>query len=75
MAEHVPHKQHFTFEMYAPTSMSESLVPIVERTSLQMTGDDLPIYDVIAKFEDFLRACGYNACLEGKRLDIVGRND
>ena len=75
MTEHVPYKQHFTFEMYAPTSMSESLVPIVERVNMQMTGDELPIYDVIGKFEDFLRACGYSACLEGKRLDIVGKND
>lgn len=75
MAEHVPHKQHFTFEMYAPTSISESFIPIVERTSLQIQGDDLPIFDVIWKFEDFLKACGYSACLEGKRLDIVGKND
>jgi hypothetical protein len=75
MAEHISHKQHFTFEMYAPTSISESFIPIVERTSLQIQGDDLPIYDVIWKFEDFLKACGYSACLEGKRLDIVGKND
>jgi hypothetical protein len=74
MAEHISHKQHFTFEMYAPTSISESFIPIVERVNMQMTGDDLQINDVIGKFEDFLRACGYNACLEGKRLDIVGKN-
>ena len=74
MTEYVPHKQHFTFEMYAPTSISESFIPIVERVNMQMTGDDLHINDVIGKFEDFLRASGYNACLEGKRLDIVGKN-
>lgn len=72
MVEHVPHKQHFTFEMYAPTSVSESLIPIVERTSVQIQGNDLPISDVIGKFEDFLKACGYASCLEGKRIDVIG---
>lgn len=71
MTEHVPHKQHFTFEMYAPTSLSESFIPINERINMQMSGNDLHIIDVIAKFEDFLKACGYS--LEGKRIDIVGK--
>lgn len=68
-------KQHFTFEMYSPTSCSESGIPVVDRVSLQMQGEDLPINDVIGKFEDFLKACGYGLLLEGKRIDIIGRND
>jgi hypothetical protein len=66
-------QQHFTFEMYAPLSISESGVPIVDRVNVQMQGEDLTIFDVIGKFEDFLKACGYGACLEGKRIDIVGK--
>lgn len=68
-------RQHFTFEMYAPTSCSESGIPIVERVSIQMQGDDLGANDVISKFEEFLKACGYSLHLEGKRIDIIGRND
>jgi hypothetical protein len=30
---------------------------------------------VIGKFEDFLRSCGYAACLECKRIDILGKNE
>lgn len=71
MSDYVPVKQHFTFEMYAPTSVSESGIPVVDRVSIQMQGDDLPATDVIAKFEYFLRACGYWDCLKGKRLDFV----
>ena len=73
--EKIAMKQHFTFEMYAPSTWSESGVPVVERVSIQMQGNDLPIHDVIGKFEDFLKACGYGASLEGNRLDIIGRND
>ncbi len=68
-------QQHFTFEMYAPTSTSESGVPIMDRVNVQMQGADLSVYDVIDKFEAFLKACGYSACLEGKRIDIIGKND
>lgn len=71
MSDYVPVKQHFTFEMYAPTSVSESGIPVVDRVSIQMQGDDLLVTDVIAKFEYFLKACGYSACLKGKRLDFV----
>jgi hypothetical protein len=68
-------QQHFTFEMYAPTSISESGIPIVDRVNIQMQGADLSVYDVIGKFEDFLRSCGYAACLECKRIDILGKNE
>lgn len=70
-----PVKQHFTFEMYSPTSYSESGIPVVDRVSVQMQGDDLPIHDVIAKFESFLRACGYSLQMERKRIEIMGEND
>ena len=70
-AEFVPVKQHFTFEMYAPTSCTESGEPIVDRVSVQMQGDDLSVYDVIAKFELFLQACGYSMC--GRHVSIVER--
>lgn len=52
-------KRHFTFEMYAPTSVSPSGVPIVERVSIQLQGDDLSLQDLIAKFSQFVNACGY----------------
>ncbi len=52
-------KQHFTFEMYAPTSYTDNGVPIVERVSMQMQGEDLSVDDVINKFMQFLQACGY----------------
>jgi len=71
MAEYVPHRQHFNFEMYAPTSITESGIPIVERASVHMEGNDLSLYDVIAKFEDFLKACGYS--LNDKIIDLVER--
>lgn len=70
-----PVKQHFTFEMYSPTSYAESGAPVVDRVSVQMQGDDMSIHDVIAKFEDFLKACGYGLQLERKRIDVIGRND
>jgi hypothetical protein len=66
-------KQHFTFEMYAPTSISESGVPIVDRVNVQMQGDDFPITDVIAKFEHFLRSCGYAEILNHKFIDLQDR--
>jgi hypothetical protein len=69
MTESVPQKQHFTFEMYAPTSCTESGTPIVERVQIQMQGADLTLYEVIAKFEDFLKAAGYT--FDGKCLDLV----
>lgn len=52
-------KRHFTFEMYAPTSVSPSGVPIVDRVSVQMQGDNLSLGDVMDKFQQFLIACGY----------------
>ena len=58
-SKYEPVMQHFSFELYAPTSCSESGVPVLDRVSVQMQGPDLPIGDVIAKFELFLQACGY----------------
>lgn len=72
--EKIAMKQHFSFEMYAPNSWSESGIPVVERVGVQMQGEDLPIEDVIGKFEDFLKSCGYSTLLEGRRIDIVVRN-
>jgi len=63
-------KQHFSFELYAPVSTSESGVPIVERVSVQMQGDDLTMHDIVAKFEDFLKACGYS--FNDRYIDVVG---
>lgn len=70
-----PLKQHFTFEMYAPTSVSESGVPLVERVSVQMQGEDLILTDILAKFEDFLRSCGYSTILESKRIDMIEKDN
>lgn len=67
--KYVPVNQHFSFELYAPTSCTESGVPVVDRVSVQMQGADLPLHDVLAKFEQFLLACGYS--LDGKHLDLV----
>ncbi len=53
-------KQHFTFEMYAPMSASDSGVPVVDRVSVQMQGDDLSLKDIMSKFQQFLMACGYH---------------
>lgn len=52
-------KRHFTFEMYAPMSVSDSGVPVVDRVSVQVEGDDLSLNDVMEKFKQFLQACGY----------------
>jgi hypothetical protein len=71
MTEFVPTKQHFSFELYSPTSCTESGVPIVDRVSIQMQGDDLPLEDVVGKFELFLQACGYS--MKDRYLDIVDR--
>jgi hypothetical protein len=71
MTEFVPTKQHFSFELYSPTSCTESGVPIVDRVSIQMQGEDLLLGDVVAKFEMFLLACGYT--LAGRHLEIVER--
>jgi hypothetical protein len=71
MTEFVPTKQHFSFELYAPTSCTESGVPIVDRVSIQMQGEDLLLGDVVAKFELFLQACGYS--MVGRHLEIVER--
>jgi hypothetical protein len=62
---------NFSFEMYAPASVSESGVAIVERVAVSMQGRELSITDVLAKFEDFLRACGYAGSLENKVIDLV----
>ena len=69
MTEFVPTKQHFSFELYSPTSCTESGVPIVDRVSVQMQGEDIGLCDILAKFENFLQACGYS--LAGCRLDLV----
>lgn len=63
-----PVKQHFTFEMYAPATYSESGVPVVERVSLQLQGEDLRLQDLIAQFEKFVYACGYKV---NGRIDQV----
>lgn len=62
-------RSHFTFEMYAPNSVSESGVPMMDRVNIQFSGDELSVTDVIAKFEDFLKASGYS--LGNKYLDLV----
>lgn len=64
-----PVMQHFSFELYSPTSCTESGVPVVDRVSIQLQGADLPVGDVIAKFELFLAACGYNT--KGKVLGFL----
>ena len=69
MDKYEPVMQHFSFELYAPTSMTESGVPVVDRVSIQLQGADLPAGDVLAKFELFLAACGYNT--EGKVLAFL----
>lgn len=53
-------KQHFTFEMYAPISYTDNGVPVVERVNIQLRGEDLSSDDIINKFMQFLRACGYD---------------
>lgn len=53
-----PIRRSFTFEMYAPTSYSPSGVPIVDRINVQMQGENLTRNDIIAKFSEFLLACG-----------------
>lgn len=58
--EQVKTKQHFTFEMYAPMSRTDSGIPIVDRVSVQMQGEDLSLEDIIVKFRQFLTACGYD---------------
>ena len=68
MDKYEPVMQHFSFELYSPTSCTESGVPVVDRVSIQLQGADLPIGDVIAKFELFLQACGYS--LDGRRLGL-----
>lgn len=55
-----PIRRSFTFEMYAPASYSPSGVPMMDRINVQMQGENLTRDDVIAKFEDFLIACGYD---------------
>lgn len=67
--KYVPVNQHFSFELYAPTSCTDSGVPVVDRVSIQMQGADIPVGDVLAKFEQFLKACGYS--LDGKIVDLV----
>lgn len=69
-----PVNQHFTFELYSPNSCTESAAPIMERVNVQMSGHDLGLLDVISKFEDFLRACGYASALIGQRIDLVGKD-
>lgn len=67
--KYIPVNQNFSFELYSPTSCTESGVPIVERVNIQLRGADLPVGDVIAKFETFLAACGYN--IKGKVLGFL----
>jgi len=62
-------RSHFTFEMYSPNSVSESGVPIMERVNVQFSGQELSVYDILAKVQDFLVACGYS--LDGKNVDLL----
>lgn len=62
-------RSHFTFERYTPNSVSESGVPMLDRVSIQFSGDELSATDVIAKFEDFLKASGYS--LGKNKLDLI----
>jgi len=63
------HRSHFTFEMYAPHSVSESGSAMMDRVNIQFSGEDLSVTDIIAKFEDFLKASGY--VFDGKYLDLI----
>jgi hypothetical protein len=63
------YRSHFTFEMYAPNSVSESGAAMTDRVSIQFSGEDLSTTDIVAKFEDFLKAAGY--VFDGKYLDLV----
>ena len=65
------YRSHFTFEMYAPHSVSESGSAMMDRVNIQFSGEDLNVTDIIAKFEDFLKASGY--VFDGKFLDLVDR--
>lgn len=64
-------RSHFTFEMYAPNSISESGVPMMDRVNIQFSAVGLHLEDVVQKFEDFLRASGY--VFDGKCLELVDK--
>lgn len=64
-------RSHFTFEMYAPNTTSENGVSIMNRVSIQFSGQGLHLSDVLEKFEDFLRAVGY--VFPDKMIDLVDR--
>jgi hypothetical protein len=51
-------REHFTFEMYSPTSISATGVPLMERVNIQISGQNLSKADLVKKFEQFLGACG-----------------
>jgi hypothetical protein len=51
-------REHFTFEMYSPTSISATGVPMMQRLNLQFSGQNLTKDEIIKKIEQFLGACG-----------------
>jgi hypothetical protein len=67
------YKQAFKFSMTGDNSCAESGAPVTDSVYVEMHGEDLTITDVLAKFEEFLMACGYSDCLRIKRFDLVDR--
>jgi hypothetical protein len=66
-----PHTQDFTFEMFAENSCTESGAPVRDIVRVEMQGADLVVTDILARFQEFLMACGYASTFTTKRIDLV----
>ena len=64
-------KQDFKFELYSENSCTESGAPVTDIVHVEMRGADLNVHDILAKFQEFLMACGYASSFIGSRIELV----
>jgi hypothetical protein len=64
-------KQDFRFELYSENSCTESGAPVTDVVHVEMRGADLNVTDILARFQEFLMACGYASTFVEKRIDLV----
>ena len=67
-------KQDFRFELYSENSCTESGAPVTDIVHVEMRGADLNVMDILARFQEFLMACGYSSSFKERQIELVDIN-
>ena len=65
----------YTFEAYVPSYVAEDGTPMMHSVRNQITSREVTLASLLEAFENFLRASGYAAQLEGNHIIICNRGD